>query len=375
MYGKRLKKMLNQIVWDNILEASKFPRISEFSRRYDLSESMIINKTGKPSIEQTIDILDMVRNLDYETAVVLPEGFLYDIDARTVRKNVRPIMLRRIYTKTKAIEEQITPTKLIKEKIDKLQECYLLNSESLLEDFAGINYRGIRDGKIKNYLISDSIEGFQHAEKAGPLIHIKRYDTLENLLKSKASRKLSFEDKAKIRRELLKIRKRKIMVPEKARKIILTKQAERVVEKVPSRSEKGKYYNNIKFRKIPVSFIPDDKEFYASWTDFCTEPSCNCKDKVWFISYLKPGQIWHCVHEIAAFRKSIAEDWNEGKPAKQPYMATSPFFKPSKKTIELYTKWRNQVFTKKENNYGNLAKVYRDIWLLKDVIRGKVDLF
>jgi hypothetical protein len=71
----------------------------------------------------------------------------------------------------------------------------------------------------------------------------------------------------------------------------------------------------------------------------------------------------------------VAEDWKNKKPAKQPYIATSPFFKPSKEIIELYNKWKNQVFTKKENHYGNLAKVYRDIWLMKDVIRNKVDLF
>ena len=363
--------MLNQLIWDSILETGKISKITEFPRKYDLSNSMDIKETGRPTLEQITEILDLVRGLDSETAVILPTGFLYNIDARTVRKNMKPIMLRRIYTKRKAIEEQITPIKLLKEKIEELRKAYLLNPESLLNDFAGINYRGIRDGKIKNYLLSDCIEAFQYAKKAAPLIQIKRYDTLENLLKSKASRNLSFKDKAEIRRELLKIRKRKIMVPEKARQIILTRQAERVA-KVPSKSERGKFYT-MKFRRLPVSFTSEDKEFYASWTDFYTEPSCNCADKSWFISYLRQNQIWHCVHEISAFRKAIAEDWNNKQPVKQPYIATSPFFKPSKQIIELYIKWKNQVFTKK-NQYKHLAKVYEDNWILKDVVRGKVDL-
>lgn len=364
--------MLEQEIWDRILEANKFPAISEFSRKLDLNESITIEESGKPNLEQTIEILDIVRNLDSETAVVLPEGFLYNVEARTVRKNVRPITLRRIKTKKEAIESEVTPVKLIKEKIKELQERYLSKPESLLDDYAGINYRGITDRKIKNYLVSDCIEGFLHAQTAKSLIQIKRYDTLEELLKDKKA--LPLEERAAIRRELLKIRKRKMMVPEKARKIILTKQAERVVIRIPSRSEQGKYYTNIRFRRLPESFSDEDKEFYASWTDFYTEPSCNCEDKTWFISYLRPGQIWHCVHEIAAFRKAISEDWRGEHPIKQPYIATSPFFKPTKKAIEIYIKWRNQVFAKKGNQYRHLAKVYTDIWLLKEVIRKEIEL-
>ncbi len=374
-----------QAVWNNILEASRFPRITEFSRRYDLNESMTISESGKPDLEQTIDILDMVRNLDSETAVVLPEGFLYNLNARTVRKNTRPIMLRRVYTKREALENQITPEKLIKEKIEEMRVCYQSRPETLKEDYVGINYLGFKSKESKVYLICDAIRGYLHAKNAGKLIEIRRFDTLESFLKGKKTRdKETIQAKYAIRRELHKIKKRKMLteVPEKVRRNILTKQSERVVKRMPSTSEERKFYRNIKFRLLPQKF-PDDKypelnkEFYIRWFDLKTEPSCNCEEKTWLINNIMPGVIWQCVHEITAFREFIERDWKNGKPATypDPYIATSPFFKPSKQTIEIYTKWRNQIFTKKENHYGHLAKVYCDIWLLKDVVRGKVNLF
>lgn len=377
-------------VWERIMAANRLPTITEFPIKKDLNEFMTIMETGKPTLEQTLDILDLVAELDHETALILPEGFLYRVDARTVRKNVKPIALRRITTKKEAIEQEITPEKLIKEKIEEMRNRYNRDNETLREDYAGISYRGITDRKIKNYLLSDAVGGYLYSKIASALIKINRYDTLESLLKSKEAKKFSDEEKATItrmsraetRHELLKIRQRKMLteVPEKPRRIILTKQAERAVLTVPSTSEAGKFYGNIKFRKLPEVF-PDDKypelnkEFHATWTDFYTEPSCNCDDKMWFITYLRPNQIWNCVHEIAAFRKAIAMDWQGNQPTTypNPYIATSPFFKPTEKAIDFYMKLRNQVFVKKEE-YKHLAKVYLDIWLEKQVRRGKLEL-
>jgi|AntAceMinimDraft_18_1070375.scaffolds.fasta_scaffold34450_1 hypothetical protein len=376
--------MENEIVWNKIIKSSRFPKIKEFPRKYDLSKIMNIRETGKPNLEQTIQILDLVRNLDYETAVILPEGFLYNVNARTVRKNVKPIMLRRIYTKHEAIENQITPEKLIKEKIEQMRTHYQLKPETLGEDYAGINYLGFKSKESKIYLISDAIRGYLHAKNAGELIEIKRFDTLESFLKNKKTNdKETIQAKYAMRRELHKIKKRRMLTetPEKVRRNLLTKQSERIV-KIPSTSEKGKFYRNIKFRLLPQKF-PDDKypelnkEFYIRWFDLKTEPSCNCEEKTWLINNIMPGVIWQCFHEITAYRALINSDWKDGKPITHPdpYIATSPFFKPSPKTIDFYLKLRNQVFTKKENHYGHLDKVYRDIWLLKDVVRGKIDLF
>ncbi len=371
--------------WDEIIEANKLPNKTDFSIIYDLNENeeMEIRESGKPRLEQTVEILHLIASLDHESAVVLPEGFLYKVDARTVRKNVRPITLRRVYSKRAAIEQEITPRKLIREKIRQMQERYQSKPETLCEDYAGINYRGITDKKTKNYLISDAIEGFLHAKNAASLIEIKRYDTLENLLKTKAMNKLPIHEKASIRRELLKIKQRKMLtqISDKPRKIILSREAVRIVKKVPSTSKREKFYKNIKFRKIPEAFpdnkYPDlNKEFHAVWTDFWIEPACTCEDKTWFISYLRPNQIWYCVHEIAAFRKALSMDWQRGKPITypNPYIASSPFFKPNEDAIEFYMKLRNQVFTKKENYYGHLAKVYCDIWLEKKVRTRKIEL-
>ncbi len=364
--------MENIEVWKKAIEENRLPGISKFKNKIELE--MNIYESGKPALEQIIDILNSIEKLDSETALLLPENFLYKINPRTIRKNARTISLRRIDTKQEAIEKEITPQKLITEKINEMRERFQKNPETLSEDYIGINYKGIRDKKIKNYLISDGIEGFLYYKKISPLIKIKRYDTLEELLRSKSSKEISFEDKASIKRELLKIRKRKMLVPEKAREIILTRQAERVVEKIPSRSELGKFYTNIKFRRLPLSFSEEDKEFYSAWTDFYAEPSCNCNDKTWFISYLRPNQIWHCVHEISAYRKAISEDWQNNQPIKQPYISASPFFKPSEQAIEFYLKLKNQVFAKKENLYAHLAKAYIDIWLEKQVRRGKIEL-
>lgn len=388
--GERRRKMTEN-VWERILQPNKLPNITDFPNKIDLNDVMTIRESGKPTLEQIITILDEIEHLDNETALVLPEGFIYRVDARTVRKNVRPIALRRIRTKKEAIEQEITPEKLIKEKIEEMRARYLSNPETLRDDYAGISYKGITDRKIKNYLLSDAIEGYLHAKTAGVLIKINRYDTLESLLKSKEFKELSEEERATVTRltkaetryEILKIRKRKMLteVPEKVRRIILTKQAERAVLMVPSTSKAGKFYENIKFRKLPEAF-PDDKypdlnkEFYASWTDFYTEPSCNCDDKMWFITYLRPNQIWNCVHEIAAFRKAIAMDWQGNQPITypNPYIATSPFFKPTQKAIDYYMKERNQLFVKKGDDYRHLAKVYLDIWLEKQLRRGKLEL-
>ena len=361
--------------WERILNANKLPSISEFSTKIDLNESMTITRTGKPGLDQIIEILNLVNGLDEQTALVLPEGFLYRIDARTVRKNLRPLKLRRINTKHEAIEQKITPQKLINEKIEQMRRAYELNPESLCEDYAGINYRGITRRENKNYLFSDNVEGFLHSKIASTLIQVRRYDTLESLLRSKDSRRLSKEDRLSIRRELLKVRKRKMLTSEKARRIILTGNAERVV-RVPSRSEYNKFYE-IKFRRLPVSFSLNDKEFYATWTDLWTEPSCNCDEKKWYIKYvIDPKEIIHCVHEIAAFRKTLNDDWGRGTPITHPspFIATSPFFKPTQDYIDYYMRWKNQVFAKKGNSYEHLSKVYIDIWTEKQVRRGKIEL-
>jgi len=359
-------------IWKKIIEENKFPGISKFKNKIELE--MNIYESGKPSLEQIMQILNTLERLDLETALLLPENFLYRLNSKTVRKNAKTIALRRINTKQEAIEKEITPQKLIAEKINEMRDRFQKNSETLSEDYIGINYKGIRDKKIKNYLISDCMEGFLYSQKISPLIKIKRYDTLEELLKTKSSQELSSGDRISIKLELLKIRKRKMLVPEKAREIILTRQAERIVEKIPSRSEFGKFYTNIKFRRLPLSFSEEDKEFYAAWTDFYTEPSCNCDDKTWFISYLRPNQIWHCVHEITAYRKAISEDWQNNQPIKQPYISASPFFKPSEQAVEFYLKLKNQVFAKKENSYNHLAKPYIDIWLEKQIRRAKIEL-
>ncbi|UZE94116.1 MAG: hypothetical protein IB618_00880 [Candidatus Pacearchaeota archaeon] len=379
-------------VWDRIIDASKLPNISDFSTVYDMNENeeMEIKESGKPTLEQTVEILHLVAVLDSESAIILPNGFTYRVDARTVRKNVRPIMLKRIRTKREAIEQEITPSKLAREKIEKMRFRYQIKPETLREDYAGINFVGITDKKIKNYLISDAIEGYLHAKNASSLIEIQRWDTLESLLKErKYQERLSFQEKLALKRvtmrkEILKMGSRKktlTEVPEKPRRIILTREAVRVAKKVPSTSERGKFYKEIRFRRLPEVF-PDNeypelnKEFYAAWTDFWIEPPCTCQDKTWFISYIRPNQVWYCIHEIAAFRKALSMDWQEGRPVTypDPYIATSPFLRLSQDYINYYMKWKKQVFIKKRNSYQHLAKVYLDIWPEKQVRRGKIEL-
>jgi len=362
--------------WEKILEANKQPSIKSFQYKIDLTQDMRILDSGKPNLEQIIIILDSIERLDQETALILPEGFLYEaINARTLRKNVQPLKLKRIKTKQEAINEEFTLQKSIKEKIESLRSDFKKNPESLREDYGSINYRGITDKKNKTYLISDAIEGYLHAKNAEPLIQIRKYDTLEELLKSKSAKSLSPQERAEIKRVILKIKNRKMMTPEKARKIILSGKAERIV-KVPSTSEQGKFYE-MRFRRLPVSYSEKDKEFYATWPDTWLEPGCHCGHKKGYIKYVNvAGEIFHCVHEIAAYRALINADWKKGKPITfpNPYVATSPFFKPSQKTMDFYMKLRNQIFVTKESRYEHLAKIYLDIWLEKEVRKGKIEL-
>lgn len=420
--------------WENLMKKYKLPPITNFRFRIDLTEAdaMQIRESGKLSLEQLTIILDSIERLDENTSLVLPQKILYELDPKYVKKNCKRIMLKRIYSKKEAIENELTPQKLIKEKIYELREKYERDNSSLVKDnYAFINYRGITDKKTKNYLIVDAIEGYLLCNDANGLIKTKRYDTLEALLKLKHLQ-LPREERAFIRREIMKIRRRETLT-EKERKragfireIILNKQAVRIAL-VPSKHIKNLFYR-MKFNKLPLKFndglIPDlEKLYYATWTDLHIEPACNCEDKAYFINYINPGEIYHCVHEIAAFRKFIKEDWKdwtrrdesrregdesgnerEGKTGeairaggvggtggadesynKNPCIATSQFFKPSKQAIEYYLKLRNQVFVKKVIQHGetwtsiyehleHLPKIYIELFLEKQVRRAKIEL-
>lgn len=365
--------------WDKIFSITKPPTISEFNKRIDLSE-MPIENYGKPNYEQIIEILNTIDKLDNDEALILPLGFMYEINARIVKKNVRQIKLRRIKSIEEAIENEITLEKVLSEKIGELRDKFRNNNEILTEDYAWINFRGIRDGKNKNYLISDAIEGYLYCNLANEMIKVKRYDTLESLLKLRLP-SVPREERAAVRRVIMKIRKRKTLT-EKERekegfiKKLLLKQAERIVE-IPSRSER-KFYH-IKFRKLPITFPGDNeinKRFYGTWQDLLIEPCCTCDDKRWFITYITPNETWYCVHEIAAYRKLIRDDWHNNKPATgiDAYIAATPFFKPSNQAIRFYNKLKKQVFVKKER-YEHLDKVYISVWLMKQIVRGGLDLF
>ncbi|MCS7134761.1 MAG: DUF2624 domain-containing protein [Candidatus Pacearchaeota archaeon] len=384
----KLDRNLEEKIWDEILEKSKRPTHDKFQNEIDLTDLNIL-KCGRPSEEQIIEILNQISKLDQYTSLVLPEKILYEIDPRTVRKNVRPICLRRIRSKTEAIEKKITLEKLIKEKIEEMREKFISNPEKICEDYAGINYRGITDKKVKNYLMCDVIEGYLHAKDAGILIETKRYDTLEKLLKSKEIDSFDKETRKKIVSAIKSITSRELMtekmkrIPGYVRKVILTKQSERVVLRVPSTTTKKKYYKNIKFRKLPQFFIDGNfpelnSEVYASWMDVYTEPSCNCEEKTFFITYLprRVNQIWYCVHEIAAFLKMMMDDWKkDNDDLADPRIGLSPFFIPTLEAIEFYKKLRNQVFVKTENSYKHLPKIYLDIWLEKLIRTNRLKSF
>jgi hypothetical protein len=378
--------------WTRIINESKQPALDKFKNRNDLSSQQIV-QTGKPSLDQILLVLDSLqKNWDSETAIILPQRILYVVSPATVEKNIKPIMIRRIKTKKEAIIEKAAPEKLIREAFEELRQKFNKNPETLMEDYAFINYKGITDKKTKNYLISDAIKGYLHAKNSGSLIVIKRYDTLENFIETKDYKSLDIHDKRTVfdvsraikRKEIEKIRNRKMLtdMPEKVRNIILTKQSERIAVQVPSIKIVGKYHNSIKFRKLPQQF-PDEKypelnnEFYATWTDFYAEPSCNCENKTWFINYVSPNQIRHCVHEISAYRAMIAQDWQNKQPTTfpNPFIAASPFFKPTKEAVDFYRKLKNHVFVKIGEEYIHLPKVYINTFLVKQHIRGKINLF
>lgn len=380
-------------LWDRIAEFTKLPSRENFSELIDLTEDVQLENW--PYEEKIKYILDRIGSLDSNAALFLPEQILFKVDARTVMKNSKQLKLRRIKSRKEAIENEITPEKLIKEKIEELQIKYQEGEEKLIrENYGWINFRGITDRKNKNYFIGDAIEAYLYWKEFGNFMNVKRYDTLESLLKEQR-REIPLEIRANIAKEIKKIRNRKTLTEKERehlgfiRGLIIKKQAERIVE-VPSRS-KREYYS-IKFRKLPLSF-PDsitpelNKEFYGTWQDIVIE-SCPCAENKYFISYINPAEIWYCFHQIVAYRKMISLDWKKENdsyvPATypNPYIACSPFFKPHKESIQFYEKCRKQVFVKKVGEedgrekvvYEHLPRVYATLFLMKQVIRGKVEL-
>jgi hypothetical protein len=163
------------MTWNAILEESRLPLLTQFGTRLDMTETQI-STPGALNLEQICTMLDAVSGLDEQTALILPGGFLYGIDARTVRKNLRVVQLRRFKSKREAIQSQSTPDQLIQERLEEMRKAYQSDQDKLRLDYGGINYRGITSNRTNNYSISDAIRGYLHAQLADDLIDVRRYD-------------------------------------------------------------------------------------------------------------------------------------------------------------------------------------------------------
>ena len=166
---------------------------------------------------------------------------------------------------------------------------------------------------------------------------------------------------------------------EKVRKIMMN-QAE-VIATVPSLNERGLRYEDVKFRRVPVKF-PDEgypafnNEFYSTWTDSYTEPSCNCPQKKG-INYVKAGQLWFCANEIAIMRRLIRMDHGPEGPTTgvNPFLAVSPFMHPTDTAIDHYHQLKRQVFVTDGVHAKHLDPIYASSLLEKSARAGYIELF
>lgn len=363
---------MSKHTWKKLIEEYQSTKLKSYSEKINVSD-INIKTSGKPSESQIREIIERISLLNENQAIILPGDIMYQVDPKTVRKNMRRLSLRRIKTRKEAIDNKITPLILIQEKTDDLRRKKHI---SILQDYSGINFRSIsNDHTNKNYLVADAIEGYNLSIIGKELISIKRYDTLDSLIMRPKN-----QEKGEIGKELKKIRPRKFFYEyeKKAREVILRKQSARIAN-VPSTS-KHSYHKNIRFLLLPQTFSDNktpelNNEFYATWFNIKTNPSCNCSDKANLIDYIHPGEVSFCLHEIAGFRAMLAQDHTNPEINENPYIATAPFFKPTKEAINLHSKLKKQVFVKRApGKYTHLPKIYINSWLVKATIGNYVDL-
>lgn len=331
-----------QQIGDKIISTFSHGKIS------DLDEIKKISTEGRNFLEVILEIDDITRE---GAGVLLPSDFFIELNARTVRKYLQPLKLRRFKSKKQAIAERITPYALIREAREKIiDEKY----------YGGINWRGISDRKNKTFLLYSWLEGCELHEIAKPLIKVRRYDVPDEL------RELNQEERKKISDEISKLTKKRIDIEHE----IMQRGGVRTGA-VPSRTERGKFYDDIRIDGLPVKFDGIKSDFhYATWFDISSRH--NCKDKQMFIAYARPREELFCSHDIAFL---IACHNQDNEYHRNPYLVFTPFPTPNPTLTDANKRYRKMVFKEVKGRRVPINKIDREGLLFCEIKATDIQLF
>jgi len=316
-----------QTTWDKIMKTFSPGRIRDLNRTEEID-------TDKR------DFLDIVTEIDGVTrdgsGVVLPQDFFIELNARTLRKYLQPLKWRRVKSKRQARKERITPYMLMQEARQKMRiEKY----------YGGTGWRGLSDRRNKNFLLYSWIEGWELFNIAGHLIKIRRYDRPEEL------QEVTEEERARISREISKLTKRRINLEQE----IMRRGGVRV-GRVPSRTSRGGFYDDMKIEGLPVTFRGSSSDFcYSTWFDITSRHSC--KDKQMFIAYMRPREEIFCAHDVAFLSACYTNDYIYHS---NPFLVFTPFPKPNPELVDANRRYRKQVFKRVGAKRVPISKIDRE---------------
>ena len=289
------------------------------------------------------DFITVIRQVDFltkqGTKVVLPEEFFLGLSSRILRKYLQPLKWRRIKSKKQAIEEKVTPYQLMREAREKM---------SMDSYYGGMGWRGLSMPINKNFLLYSWIEGWELASLGSGLIKLRRYDKPDNL------EQVSKDERKKMRRELSKVTRRK---RGDFKERILKKGGTRTGV-IPSRSVRGKMYDKgMRIDGMPINFKGSrSNNHYASWFDLHSWHTC--KDKEFFIAYMRDREEFFCAHDIAFMITSYRDDYNQYY--SNPYLVFTPFPKPNPIFLDANKRYRKLVFKKVGGRRVALGKIDRE---------------
>jgi len=286
-----------------------------------------------------INVISLVDDLTHQGyGVCLPEEFFLDLNARTLRKYLKPLKWRRIKSKKQAIEEEITPFILMNEARQRI------NSNVY---YGGTGWRGISIPENKEFLFYSWIEGWELALLGRNLFKIRRYDNPEALEQLE-----DIIEKAHISEEISKITKRRINLKEE----IMRKGGIRTGT-TPSRTKKEFFYEDMRIDGLPVNFKKGRSDIFpAAWFN-STFHYHNCKDKINFIDYVCPKTEVICAHDIAFATVNFLNDFDYHP---ESYMVFPIFPKPANQWFDANTIYRKMVFKKVKGRRMPINKIDRE---------------
>jgi len=334
-------------------EIIEFFRPGRIKKRKEIRLEEIIHFNNIDERDKKIfDELINWKNRHINEYFLFPYDFFPKVAAREKRKRIVELKLNRTYTKTKkiAIEQAITPFKLIEHKIRDIREKYEENRFPY--SFKGISWR--YGEKNKFFYTIDLVEGYYLYFLGRNLIKCKEYFDKDLIIQTS-------QDFSRLREEY-SINRLKKDIEEIGG--ILTGE-------VISRSEE-------KFHKVHIWHVPlvDRKNRgYGVWPDL--EKMCSCDVERWEETrYIGPKrQEIFCAHTIAIYAYAFHKDQYRYEQR----IFLNPFPLPTKELREMYKTLRKNCFIEEEKRgkviKRPLNKIEIEIMLNRFILLGLLNLF